>query len=267
MERYNGKSVFKGIAIGKIHIYKKDEEQIKRIHIENPDDETKRFEDAKEKAIVQLKLLYEKALKEVGEANAMIFEVHQMMLLDPDYIQSVYNIIETQKVNAEYAVASTSDSFSEIFSLMDDEYMRERAADIKDISNRVISILYGKQEVFKEENEPYILIADDLSPSETVQMDKEKLISFVIRGGSQNSHTAILARNMSIPSLIKTDIPIDLDIEGKTGVVDGYNGIFYVEPDEEFLLEMSIKQKKDIEEKRILLELKGKDNITTDGRK
>jgi len=267
MERYNGKSVFKGIAIGKIHIYKKDEEQIKRIHIENPDDETKRFEDAKEKAIVQLKLLYEKALKEVGEANAMIFEVHQMMLLDPDYIQSVYNIIETQKVNAEYAVASTSDSFSEIFSLMDDEYMRERAADIKDISNRVISILYGNQEVFKEEDEPYILIADDLSPSETVQMDKEKLISFVIRGGSQNSHTAILARNMSIPSLIKTDIPIDLDIEGKTGVVDGYNGIFYVEPDEEFLLEMSIKQKKDIEEKRILLELKGKDNITTDGRK
>lgn len=265
MERYNGKSVFKGIAIGKIVLYKKNESKIKRIRVDNPDEETARFDNAKETAILQLRSLYEKALKEVGEASAMIFDVHQMMLSDPDYIQSVYNIISSQGVNAEYAVACTSDNFSQMFDLMDDEYMKERAADIKDISNRIIAILHGDDSTVDECKEPYILLAQDLAPSETVQMNKEYLQSFVTKGGSSNSHTAILARTMSIPSLVKTEFPDD--IEGKIGIVDGYEGVLYVDPDEVFLEEMKIRKNKDLEKIQMLLELKGKENVTTDGRK
>lgn len=265
MVKFEGKSVFGGIAIGRLSIYNKKDNQVKRQKITDAESEIARFEDAREKAKEQLAGFYEKAVKEVGEVNAAIFEVHQMMLDDLDYIESITNMIRSQEVNAEFAVASTGDNFSQMFAAMDDDYMRERAADVKDISNRVITILQGEEEGAMTGDEPFILLADDLAPSETVQLDKSKVLSFVTRHGSTNSHTAILARTMNIPALIGVDF--DDAVDGKMGIVDGYTGIFYVDPDEETMAQYEAKKAEDENKKRLLLELKGKENVTLDGKK
>ena len=267
MQIYQGKSVFSGIAIGKIRVYKKNERQVKRVKVENPDAEMARFEEAKAKGIAQLGVLYEKACKEVGEANAAIFEVHQMMMEDDGYNESVENIIKSQGVNAEYAVATTGDNFAQMFSAMDDDYMRERAADVKDISERLISILNGDDTDASLNDEPAIIVADDLAPSETVQMDKDKVLSFVTVHGSLNSHTAILARTMAIPALVGTPLPLDESVDGKLGIVDGSDGTICVDPDEETLAAMQKRRTEEEEKKKLLLTLKGKENITLDGQK
>ena len=267
MQIYKGKSVFGGIAIGKISVYKKDEQLVKRVKIEDADAEMERYTDARNIAAAQLQKLYDKALKEVGEANAAIFEVHQMMLEDEDYNESVENIIHSQMVNAEYAVASTADNFAQMFEAMDDDYMRGRAADVRDISERVITVLAGGAGSGLDSDEPVIIAADDLAPSETVQLDKDKVLSFVTAHGSENSHTAILARTMGIPALIGTGIDLDEAVDGKLGIVDGTNGVVYVDPDAELLEEMKKKQQEEQEKKRLLQTLKGKENITLDGQK
>ena len=240
-----GKSVFGGIAIGRLSIYNKKENQVKREKITDVEAEITRFTDAKETAKEQLKGFYEKAVKEVGEVNAAIFEVHQMMLDDLDYVESITNMIRTQEVNAEFAVASTGDNFSKMFAAMDDDYMKERAADVKDISNRVISILQNAENGSVTGEEPVILLADDLAPSETVQLDKSKVLSFVTRHGSTNSHTAILARTMNIPALIGIDF--SEDVNGKMGIVDGYTGKLYIEPDEEAIRTLDIGADKQVD--------------------
>ena len=267
MQTYNGKSVFGGIAIGRIQLHRKGQQQVRRSKIENVEAELERYHKAKEKAIAQLGELYEKALKEVGEANAAIFEVHQMMLEDDDYNESVENIVRSSQVNVEYAVASTGDNFSQMFAAMDDDYMKARAADVKDISERVIGILQGTAEGMADAEDPVIVVAEDLAPSETVQMNKEKVLSFVTVQGSLNSHTAILARTMGIPALVGTDIPLDDSVDGKTGIVDGAAGVIYVEPEEELLEQMRARQEEELEKKRLLQDLKGKENITLDGRR
>ena len=267
MQIYKGKSVFGGIAIGKISVYKKDEQLVKRVKIEDADAEMERYTAARNTAAAQLQKLYDKALKEVGEANAAIFEVHQMMLEDEDYNESVENIIRSQMVNAEYAVASTADNFAQMFEAMDDDYMRGRAADVRDISERVITVLAGGAGSGLDSDEPVIIAADDLAPSETVQLDKDKVLSFVTAHGSENSHTAILARTMGIPALIGTGIDLDETVDGKLGIVDGINGVVYVDPDAELLEEMKKKQQEEQEKKRLLQTLKGKENITLDGQK
>lgn len=267
MQIYKGKSVFGGIAIGKISVYKKDEQLVKRVKIEDADAEMERYTAARNTAAAQLQKLYDKALKEVGEANAAIFEVHQMMLEDEDYNESVENIIRSQMVNAEYAVASTADNFAQMFEAMDDDYMRGRAADVRDISERVITVLAGGAGGGLDSDEPVIIAADDLAPSETVQLDKDKVLSFVTAHGSENSHTAILARTMGIPALIGTGIDLDESVDGKLGIVDGINGVVYVDPDAELLEEMKKKQQEEQEKKRLLQTLKGKENITLDGQK
>ena len=262
MEIYNGKSVFGGIAIGRISVYKKGEQQVKRSRITDIDAELSRFKNAKKTAIRQLQGLYDKALKEVGEANAAIFEVHQMMLDDGDYNESIANIIKSQEVNAEYAVASTGDNFSQMFAAMEDDYMRARAADIKDISERIISILSGKGDRVIGADEPAIIVADDLAPSETVQLDKDLVLSFVTVHGSLNSHTAILARTMAIPALVGAPLPLDESVDGKLGIVDGGAGVIYVDPDEKTLETMKKKQQEEFQKKELLQSLKGKENIT-----
>lgn len=260
-----GKAVCKGVAIGRIRFYSKKENEIVRTKIEDADAEKSRYEAAKARAIDELNALYEKALKEVGEDNAEIFNVHAMMLEDEDYNDSVINIIETQLVNAEYAVASTGDNFSEMFAAMDDEYFQARSVDIKDISERVIRILNGADDDSDIGDEPVIIIAEDLAPSETVQMDKSKLIAFVTRLGSSNSHTAILARTMSIPALI--GIEIDENYNGKMGIVDGYEGKFIIDPEASVLEEYFAKKRAQDERKELLQQLKGKENITKSGKK
>ena len=267
MQIYKGKSVFGGIAIGKISVYKKDEQLVKRVKIEDADAEMERYTAARNIAAAQLQKLYDKPLIEVGEANAAIFEVHQIMLEDEDYNESVENIIHSQMVNAEYAVASTADNFAQMFEAMDDDYMRGRAADVRDISERVITVLAGGAGSGLDSDEPVIIAADDLAPSETVQLDKDKVLSFVTAHGSENSHTAILARTMGIPALIGTGIDLDETVDGKLGIVDGTNGVVYVDPDAELLEEMKKKQQEEQEKKRLLQTLKGKENITLDGQK
>ena len=261
----DGKSVYGGIAIGRISIFDKGESQVKREVVDDVPAEIDRFMTAKEKAKEQLQKLYDKAIKEVGEANAMIFEVHQMMLDDLDYVESITNMIETQKINAEFAVATTGDNFSQMFAAMDDAYMKERAADVKDISNRVIMILQGKETDGIQSDEPVILVAEDLAPSETVQLDKSKVLSFVTRLGSTNSHTAILARTMNIPALIGVNFEQGMD--GKMAVVDGSEGKIYIEPDEETLKKFEERREEEERKKKLLLELKGKENVTLDGKK
>ena len=264
MEKYTGKSIFKGIAIGKILFYQKGEQPVKRVKIEDTAEQIKRYEDARAQAAEQLQGLYEKALKEVGEANAAVFEVHQMMLEDDDYIDSVVNIIETQQVNAEFAVATTGDNFAKMFVEMEDDYFKARAADVKDISERMVNILSGNESGGAIGDEPVIVVAEDLAPSETVQMDKEKLLAFVTRLGSANSHTAILARTMNIPALIEVDIKEEWN--GKMAVVDGYTGTFYIDPDEDILKKMQEKKEEDIKARELLQELKGKEDVTVDGK-
>ena len=259
-----GKSVFSGIAIGKLARFQNGDNPVKREKITDSRAEIQRFTDAKEEAKVQLAALYEKALKEVGEVNAAIFEVHQMMLDDLDYIEAITNMIESQEVNAEYAVATTGDNFSAMFAAMDDDYMKARAADVKDISNRVITILQGNQTGGMDSDEPVILLANDLAPSETVQLDKSKVLSFVTRHGSTNSHTAILARTMNIPALIGIDYTEDA--EGKLGIVDGYEGKLIIDPPASVLEEYRARKEADEEKKRLLMELKGKEDVTLDGK-
>lgn len=264
VEIYEGKSIFKGIAIGKIFYYQKGAQQVKREKVEDTAAEKARYEAASAKASEQLQALYEKAVKEVGEANAAVFEVHMMMLEDDDYVSSIVNMIETQNVNAEFAVATTGDNFAEMFSQMDDEYFKARAADVKDITERLISVL-GEQETTGDiGDEPVIIVADDLAPSETVQMDKEKLLAFVTRHGSANSHTAILARTMNIPALIGVDIQEEWN--GHMAVVDGRSGKLYIDPEEEILTKLKDDRKKEQEARELLSLLKGKEDVTADGK-
>ena len=270
MYQFVGKSVFGGIAIGKIKVLTKSNAQVKRTHVADTAAEIKRYHAAGEQAKKELQALYEKALKEVGETNAAIFEIHQMMLEDDDYNDSIENIISAQSVNAEYAIAATSENFAQMFLDMDDDYMRGRAADVKDISERLIRILSGKTADGAEcADEPSIILATDLAPSETVQLDKDKVLSFVTIQGTTNSHSAILARTMGIPALVSTDIGnMQMEaLDGKTAVVDGTGGMLYVEPDEVTLQELLGRQKKEQETKELYETLRGKENITLDGKK
>lgn len=267
MKAYSGKSVFNGIAMGVTKVYKKGGQPVKRRKTGNADKEIIRYQKAKETAVRELCKLYQKALKEVGETNAAIFEIHQMMLEDDDYNDSVENIIRTQMVNAEYAVAVTEDNFMQMFSSMEDEYMRGRAADVRDISERLVTILSGKKKDNTEFSEPSIIVAHDLAPSETVLFDKEKVLAFVTVSGSMNSHTAILAKTMGIPALVNSDVILDDSIDGKFGIVDGINGVFYIEPDKAILEEMKKRQAQEEEQKRLLSLLKGRENVTLDGKK
>lgn len=264
MEQFTGKSIFKGTAIGRILFYSKNQQQVKRTRVEDVEAEVARYEEAKAKAIEQLGKLHDKAVAEVGEDNAMIFEVHAMMLEDDDYNDSVYNIIRNDGVNAEFAVATTGDNFSVMFAEMDDEYFKARAADVKDISERVIGVLSGSGNDGNIGDEPVIVVAEDLAPSETVQMDKSKLLAFVTRLGSSNSHTAILARTMNIPALIGVDIKEEWN--GKMAIVDGKKGIFFVDPDVTTLEKYIEEKKKEEEARELLLKLKGQPDETLDGR-
>ena len=266
MECLKGKSVYKGVAFGKISVLKKDDYVVKRVKIEDTQAELQRVEEAVEASKQQLQKLYEKALKEVGEASAAIFEVHQMMLEDEDYKESIENIISTQQVNAEYAVASTGDNFSQMFASMDDDYMRARAADIKDISNRLVKNLSGQSADVMDLDEPVIVVADDLSPSETVQMDKEKILAFVTVHGSANSHTAILARMMNIPALIGVDMDLEALHTGTEAAVDGLPGEFFVDPSEEVKERIQRKIEEEKEKQELLQQLRGKENVTKGGR-
>ena len=267
METLKGKAVYKGIALGKISVLRKTENVVKRVKIEDVDAELQRVETAKAQAIEQLGKLYEKAVKEVGEASAAIFEVHQMMLEDLDFNEAIENTIRTQEVNAEYAVASTGDSFSEMFASMDDDYMKARAVDIKDISERLVQNLSGNGDNGLDFTEPVIVVADDLTPSETVQMDKEKILAFVTVHGSTNSHTAILARMMNIPALIGVEMKLEDMQTGTEAVVDGFTGEFILCPEEEVKAKAQKKLDEENEKRNLLLELKGKENITLSGKK
>ena len=261
-----GKGVFGGIAFGKISIYNREEFEIKRYRVEDTDSEIRRYESAKKIAIVQLQSLYEKALQEVGETNAMIFQIHQMMLEDLDYCESIINIIKNQNVNAEYAVGTTSDNFSEMFSSMDDSYMKERAADVRDVSKRLLKILADSLENVVSFNEPSIIAADDLAPSETVQLDKNKVLGFVTMRGSSSSHTAILARTMNIPAIIGVGSQLKDEFDGCEAIIDGYAGDVYINPDHDTIQKMREKQEAKERQAALLLELKGRENITLDGR-
>ena len=262
-----GKSVFGGVSIGKLMFYKRNEKVIRRTHVDDVDAEWKRFEEAKNTAIDQLKVLYDKAIEDVGEANAMIFEIHQMMLDDLDYLESIEGIIRTQSVNAEYAVSTTADNFAQMFASMDDAYMQGRAADVKDVSERVLDILCGVSNGTREMTEPCIVAADDLAPSETVQLDKEKVLGFATMYGSSNSHTAILARTMNIPAVIGMGEALNPKYDGEMAIIDGFTGTLYVDPDEETLAKMQEKRAKDLEQKELLNQLKGKENVTKSGQK
>lgn len=267
MQCLKGKSVYKGIVLGKISVLKKDDYIVKRTKVDDPEKEIARVKKAVEESQAQLQVLYDKAVKEVGEASAAIFEVHQMMLEDDDYNESIENIITTQQVNAEYAVASTGDNFSEMFASMDDDYMKARAADIKDISNRLVRNLSGHGNNGIDLSEPMILVADDLSPSETVQMDKKKILAFVTVHGSSNSHTAILARMMNIPALIGVDVNLDELHTGMEAAVNGFTGEFILEPTEELKQKVEQRITEEKEKQALLLTLKGKENITKSGKK
>ena len=266
MQCLKGKSVYKGIAMGKISVLKKDDYIVKRTKIEDTQAEIQRVKTAVAASQEQLQKLYEKAVKEVGEASAAIFEVHQMMLEDEDYNESIENIITTEMVNAEYAVASTGDNFSEMFASMDDDYMKARAADIKDISKRLVKNLSGHGGDGIDLEEPVIVVADDLSPSETVQMDKDKILAFVTVHGSANSHTAILARMMNIPALIGVDMDLEALTTGTEGAVDGFTGEFYIEPTEEVKTSIQTKIEEEKEKRALLQTLKGKENVTKSGK-
>jgi len=264
---YQGKSVYGGIAMGKIRIWQKKSTDVMRMSIEDTESEYNRFLSAKDEAVSQLSELYEKALDEVGADNAAIFEIHIMLLSDDDYLESIQNFINTQKLNAEYAVYASGENFSNIFSSMDDPYMQARAADIKDITCRLLDVLSGNKKTLTLDDDNIILVADELSPSETVQLDKTKIAAFVTAKGSLNSHTAILARTMNIPAIIGTDIFTNNYADGKDAIVDGYSGTVYVEPDEDLTARMQHKLFQDKEKKRLLQELKGKDNVTLCGQK
>lgn len=268
MKKFSGKGVYSAVAIGKISVFRKRDVSVTRTHITDSAAELRRVEQAKQKAAEQLRAIYDKALKEVGETNAQIFEIHMMMLDDEDYNDSIRSIIETQSVNAEYAVAVTADNFSEMFASMEDPYMQARSADVRDISNRLIANLTGTASDVASAGGKMIVCAEDLAPSETVALDKDKVLAFVTAKGSSNSHTAILARNMNIPAVIGAgDEFLSSITDGQTAVVDGYTGEIFLDPDEEIIAKYSRKREADEEKKRLLQELKGKENVTLDGRK
>ena len=268
MKKFTGKGVYGAVAMGKISVFQKHDTLIQRTSVKDTEAEKARVEAAKAAAAEQLQAIYEKALKEVGETNAQIFEIHMMMLEDDDYNESIQNIIDTQKVNAEYAVSITADNFAEMFSAMDDAYMQARAADVRDISDRIIANLTGNVAVQEDSGEKHIICADDLAPSETVSLDKDKVLAFVTAHGSSNSHTAILARNMNIPAVIGVGSDFLKEVQdGTEAIVDGFTGEIFVEPDEETRRRLLEKQQADEEKKRLLLELKGKENVTRDGTK
>ena len=266
MQEITGKIAFGGIAIGKIREISKENNVVRRVKVDDVEAEKARFEAARDQASEELGALYEKAVKEVGEANAAIFEVHQMMLEDEDYLDSIRNIIDTQNVNAEFAVATTGDNFAKMFAEMDDDYMKERAADVKDISERVVRILSKKEETVQgaEEDEKYIIVADDLAPSETIQLNRDSVLAFVTRQGSTNSHTAILARTMNIPALVMADVPAE--VNGKMAVVDGFTGKVFLEPEKDVLETYHEKQQEELHRKELLQQLKGKPTVTKDGK-
>lgn len=264
MERYTGKSILKGITIGPVLFYTKGEQAVKRIRIADVEAEIKRYEAARDEAVSQLEELYQKAVKEVGEANAEVFEVHKMMLEDGDYVDSIVNMIRMQEINAEFAVATTGDNFAQMFTDMEDDYFRARAADVKDISERLVNVLNGGSSFKGLGEEPVIVVADDLAPSETVQMDKEKLLGFVTRYGSSNSHTAILARTMNIPALVGVEIKAEWN--GKLAAIDGYTGTLYIDPDEETLDALRKQKAQDDRRRELQKQLKGKEDVTVDGK-
>lgn len=267
MTEYTGKSVYKGTAIGAIRVLKKKDSLVKRVHIDDVEAELARLEDAKQQTLSQLQSLYEKALQEVGEANAAIFEVHQMMLEDEDYQDAILGMIRNEEVNAEYAVAVTGDNFAEMFANMDDEYMQARSADVKDISNRLVENLSGEEQMDWNTMEPSIIVADDLTPSETVQMDKKKILAFVTVHGSTNSHTAILARMMNIPALIGVPLPLEELHSGTQAIVDGKKGVFYLEPDATQIANAEEAQKQEKEQQNLLATYKGRESVTKSGKK
>ena len=267
MTEYTGKSVYKGTAIGEIRVLKKKDSLVKRVHIDDVEAELTRLESAKQQTLTQLQSLYEKALQEVGEANAAIFEVHQMMLEDEDYQDAILGMIRNEEVNAEYAVAVTGDNFAEMFANMDDEYMQARSADVKDISNRLVGNLSGEEQMDWDTMEPSIIVADDLTPSETVQMDKKKILAFVTVHGSTNSHTAILARMMNIPALIGVPLPLEELHSGTQAIVDGKNGVFYLEPDAAQIAKAEEAQKQEKEQQNLLATYKGRETVTKSGKK
>lgn len=267
MTEYTGKSVYKGTAIGEIRVLKKKDSLVKRVHIDDVEAELTRLEGAKQQTLSQLQSLYEKALQEVGEANAAIFEVHQMMLEDEDYQDAILGMIRNEEVNAEYAVAVTGDNFAEMFANMDDEYMQARSADIKDISNRLVGNLSGEEQMDWDTMEPSIIVADDLTPSETVQMDKKKILAFVTVHGSTNSHTAILARMMNIPALIGVPLPLEELHSGTQAIVDGKNGVIYLEPDATQIAKAEEVQKQEKEQQNLLATYKGRETVTKSGKK
>ena len=262
-----GKPVCSGVAFGPVFVFSREESTIKRHHIESSDDEIARFESARQQTISELAMLYDKALAEVGEANAMIFQIHQMMLDDLDYIESIKNIITDQLINVETAVAQTCDNFVQMFRAMDDPYMRERSADVKDVSERLIKILSGKDKDGLVTDEPVIIISDDLAPSETVQFDKSKILAFVTEGGSTNSHTSILARMMNIPAMIGAKGVLSADANGKNAIVDGFTGTIYIDPDEATINEMTKKKEEIDKQNKLLQQLKGRESVTKDGQK
>lgn len=267
MTEYTGKSVYKGTAIGEIRVLKKKDSLVKRVHIDDVEAELTRLEGAKQQTLSQLQSLYEKALQEVGEANAAIFEVHQMMLEDEDYQDAILGMIRNEEVNAEYAVAVTGDNFAEMFANMDDEYMQARSADVKDISNRLVENLSGEEQMDWDTMEPSIIVADDLTPSETVQMDKKKILAFVTVHGSTNSHTAILARMMNIPALIGVPLPLEELHSGTQAIVDGKKGVFYLEPDATQIAKAEEAQKQEKEQQNLLATYKGRESVTKSGKK
>ncbi|MBQ8280918.1 MAG: phosphoenolpyruvate--protein phosphotransferase, partial [Lachnospiraceae bacterium] len=268
MIKFNGKGVYSAIAVGKAFVFKRNDVQVKREKVENTVSEVQRLEKAKQTAIEQLSLIYEKALREVGETNAQIFEVHMMMIEDDDYNEAIIEMINGQSVNAEYAVAVTSDNFAEMFASMDDSYMQARAADVKDISNRIISCLLSCDEVKEETEEKMIVCADDLAPSETVSLNKERVLAFVTAHGSSNSHTAILARNMNIPAIIGVgDEFLKTVKDGDVVIADGFTGEIVINPNAEALEKGMEKQRKEAEKRALLQNLKGKENVTLDGTK
>ncbi len=267
MNIFNGKGVYGGIAVGRLKVIKNNDSHVRKIYSDDSESEIKRFENARKKASDELEMLYEKAVREIGETSASIFEIHRMMLDDSDYIESVENIIRTQSVNAEYAVSVTGDNFSNIFADMDDDYMKARSTDVKDISERLIKAMGGDNTDENTFQQKSIILAEDLAPSQTVQLDKEKVLAFVTVHGSSNSHTAILAKSMNIPSIVGCKININSSFDGRLAVVDGYTGRLHIDPDEKTLSEMLKRQKDDEEKHRLLLDLKGKDNVTVDGRK
>ena len=266
MLQYQGKGVYGAVAVGKISVFKRQDMQVRREKIEDTEGELKRLEEAKTAAIAQLQEIYDKALREVGETNAAIFEIHMMMVEDEDYNDAITEMITTQNVNAEYAVAITGDNFAEMFAAMDDAYMQARSADVRDISNRIIGCLTNGESTDTQSDEPVIICADDLAPSETVTLDKDKVLAFVTAHGSSNSHTAILARNMNIPAIIGVGETFLSEIsDGDTAVVNGFTGEFILHPDEQTINNAEKKREEEQEKKALLQKLKGKENITLDG--